>query len=42
VNGTRHVVFALAMTALILFAAGDEWNRNVKRFQPVMPAPKEK
>lgn len=39
-NPTRHVVIALALTAVLFIVAGDKWNARVARFQPVSPAPR--
>lgn len=39
-NATRHVVLALALTAVLFVIAGDRWNARVRYFQPVRPAPK--
>lgn len=39
-NPTRHVVIALALTAVLFIIAGDKWSARVAAFQPVSPAPR--
>lgn len=39
-NGTRHVVIALTLTAVLFIIAGDQWSARIGAIQPVRPAPK--
>lgn len=39
-NPTRHVIIALALSALLFVIAGDKWNANIRTIQPVKPAAK--
>lgn len=39
-NATRHVVIALALTAVLFVIAGDRWSERVALIKPVRPAPK--
>jgi len=34
-NPTRHVLIALALTAMVFIIAGDQWNKNISKIQPV-------
>lgn len=39
-NPSRHVIIAMTLTALIIFAAGDGWSSRIKRYGPVKAAEK--
>lgn len=39
-NPTRHVIIALALSALFFVVAGDKWSANIKNIKPVQPVAK--
>jgi hypothetical protein len=39
-NPRRHVIVALALSAILFLVAGDRWNERISAFGPVRPVRK--
>lgn len=39
-NPVRHVIIALALSAIVFVIAGDSWSRNIGKLRPVRPVQK--
>ena len=39
-NGPRHVIIAMSITAILFLIAGDSWNERIGRYKPVQAAAK--